>query len=237
MKGVDEVGGVLVPARVAVHGITLIELIVVTVVSALLTQGTVSAFLAHHRAVVRMSTISEQLATARLARLVMGSEWRAWTDSLGAFSIGSDSAALRVARGIATSCGPAAPGGASVLVRAVGLREPDPAKDSVVWLSAGGGVAVAALMASNPSTEPCPGSGGRVYRWRLEPAPVDFRVGRYFERGSYHLTGGAVRYRRGRSGRQPLTPEVVSPTARFTAAALSVVLMGDTVPWLVWMGR
>jgi hypothetical protein len=60
----------------------------------------------------------------------------------------------------------------------------------------------------------CPG-GAR--RWRedgrrdglLVPEPTDPVLGRIFEGGSYHFSGGALRYRRGAGGRQPLTPERV----------------------------
>jgi hypothetical protein len=43
---------------------------------------------------------------------------------------------------------------------------------------------------------------------------------RLFERGSYHLSGSALRYRRGGSGRQPLTPEIWSmPATRWVESA------------------
>lgn len=52
-----------------------------------------------------------------------------------------------------------------------------------------------------------------------DSVPAGLILVRYFERGSYHLSGDALRYRRGRAGRQPLTPETLRiPESRFVMA-------------------
>ena len=53
------------------------------------------------------------------------------------------------------------------------------------------------------------GVGSVGERWRLGAAPADPVLLRLFETGSYHLSGGALRYRRGSGGRQPLTAAVL----------------------------
>jgi hypothetical protein len=69
-------------------------------------------------------------------------------------------------------------------------------------------------------------------------------LARLFERGSYHLTGSALRYRRGGSGRQPLTPEIWSSSTSWDVALerLGVEIVpadGAGEPWsgfLAWLG-
>lgn len=121
---------------------------------------------------------------------------------------GPDSVRLRAVRGSATICA----GGAELLVRYRGIRRPDPAKDSALIITSAGTVgSVHAVVAA--ATVPAAAACGDT-RLRLEPVPTA-RTGQVlvFESGTYHLSGGALRYRRGRSGRQPVTEDVLA-TAR-----------------------
>lgn len=119
-----------------------------------------------------------------------------------------DGLAVRAFRGWGVVCRPVEDG---AIVGWMGLRLPDPAKDSLELVLADGRSVVVGLestAAADP--DPCSGSGAaRVVRWPAElevrPDPVLVRL---FERGLYALTD-AFRYRRGRGGRQPLTPAVL----------------------------
>ena len=65
-----------------------------------------------------------------------------------------------------------------------------------------------------------PGGAAPWDRWTLSGGvPSGAILVRYFEHGSYHLSGSAFRYRRGGAGRQPLTPEtLLTPESRFLAS-------------------
>ena len=127
---------------------------------------------------------------------------------------------LRAFRGTGIVC---PPDGISneLVVSFRGDRQPDPEKDSVLLIGVDGSRTVAGLSGVGTAQEAC-GVGPRPPAlWRLDrPVPVDIVLARLFERGSYHLSGSALRYRRGGSGRQPLTPEVWSmPATRWTESA------------------
>jgi hypothetical protein len=96
-----------------------------------------------------------------------------------------------------------------VWVRYRGIRVPEPAKDSVL-LVGNEGESVHPLLASARSSR----CGGSVQLALDRPAG-----GRYalvFETGAYSLSAGALRYRRGAGGRQPLT-EAILLAPRFDA--------------------
>ena len=167
------------------------------------------------------------LGSLRLARYVPRRELRHGVPGRD-WWIDGDSIALRAFRGTGLLCGHDGVAD-EVVVSFRGDRLPEPDKDSVLFVLSNGDHAIARL-ASVGSTAPGCGAGfGPAAVWRLDRAvPADAVVARLFERGSYHLSGGALRYRRGASGRQPLTPEVWStPTSRWELsaerAALSLV--------------
>lgn len=129
-----------------------------------------------------------------------GRDWDAAADTVG----------VRAFRGTALVCGTPSPGRLSV--RYSGWRNPNPAKDSVLVLTHTGRWIAVELVgrAAGSATEPCGDSTwGSTELWSVDP-PVEGVLGRLFERGSYHLTGTALRYRRGRGGRQPVTPGAFS---------------------------
>jgi hypothetical protein len=194
---------------------------------------------ARQREVVRLlGERADRLAAVRTARHVLGQEARA-AAGCGAWAVGPDSLGLRAFRGHAVVC--PVPSRASELhVSAEGVRAPDPEKDSVLLLRASGGVVALALLERAPTTAPCAATGGTAERWVLSgPVPGDVVAARWFERGAYYLTAGALRYRRGLAGRQPLTPEVLrTPGSGFQEPSgdggVDVVLEGDSgaaPPW------
>lgn len=204
----------------AVTGFTLVEAVTALLLGGLM-LSLVLGTLARQRTVQeRLARRAEVMEALRTTRHVLGEELR-WTEP-GAASTGPDSVALRGYRGTALIC----PGGTdrrSVVVGFRGIRAPDPAKDSVELLDAGGTATAVALLDRTPGVPSC-GTNGDLApeRWLLSAAaPADAVVARIFERGSYHLSGGALRYRRGGSGRQPLTPGVVdTPPSLFEPSGL-----------------
>jgi hypothetical protein len=148
---------------------------------------------------------------------------------------GEHAIGLRAFRGYARVCGAGAEPG-SWRVAWVGIRAPDPDRDSLLVLRADGGwlpagFTGAGTAAAAGAAAPCSaGPGERVADWQVAgvpgppvPFPSSLPWGvdppalllRYFERGRYSLEDGAFRYRRGAAGRQPLTPEVVASESRF----------------------
>ncbi|MEJ2504364.1 MAG: hypothetical protein P8177_13800 [Gemmatimonadota bacterium] len=116
---------------------------------------------------------------------------------------GSDSIGLRAVRGTGTVC---EAGDRHVVVRYRGVRGPDPAKDSLLLIADGdrSGAGAAYALASVVPDPAC--GGGLRLGLEREPAPGSATaLAIVFEKGSYHLSGGALRYRRGAGGRQPLT--------------------------------
>jgi type II secretory pathway component PulJ len=139
----------------------------------------------------------------RVASTIMGAELRYLEPEQDLRSLEDRSMELRNFRGVAVVCAAA---GEAVSVRYRGLRAPDPVKDSVVGM---GTVRPSELLASAPVTSGCPRlSNESLYLWTLAEPPGPGELLLLFESGSYHLAGGALRYRRGESGRQPLTAEL-----------------------------
>jgi hypothetical protein len=190
-------------------GSTLIEaifaLMLGTFVVLLCLQTTVQL----NRAQRRLASRKEAVESLRVLRHVMRREL-AHTGSI--VRPESDSLSLRAFRGLALPCAEVVDT-VDLVVAYRGDRLPDPSKDSVELSYADGSVLYADLTGSRVSSEPCgtAESSDRVLAWRIDqPLSAPSVLARVFERGSYHLAGSALRYRRGASGRQPLTPEVWS---------------------------
>jgi hypothetical protein len=136
-----------------------------------------------------------------LAHGVSGRDWWPTPDSLS----------LRAFRGVGVVCGPV-PDTATVLpVAWSGERLPEPAKDSVELVGTDGSVLHVDLLGVVTWSEPCPRAspGETPMGWITTLPGLENPVAaRVYERGSYHLTEAAFRYRLGAGGRQPLTPEV-----------------------------
>ena len=121
---------------------------------------------------------------------------------------------------------------------------PDPEKDSVLFVTVDGSWAAADLVGSSPTGTRCalaPESPLQLWRFSGVP-PVGTVLGRVYERGTYYASDGALRYRRGAGGRQPLTPEVLDTRlggfrVNGGATALELVpIAGYGEPWLGFVG-
>lgn len=139
---------------------------------------------------------------------------------------------LRAFRGGGTICRSE---GDDLLVRYRGVRLPNPAKDSVVLVTAhepqgSPSVALTAVAVDDAC--------GGALRLTVESAPTPTRgLVLVYERGSYHLSEGAFRYRVGDGGRQPLT-ETLFAGVGFDASdpadglSLRLELHADSLPRL-----
>ncbi|MBI4541237.1 MAG: hypothetical protein HY704_17180 [Gemmatimonadetes bacterium] len=186
---------------------------------AALALGTLSA---QHRAAEAVAARAELLETGRIAEVVLGEELRAGVWGRDQLGPAGDSLRVRAFRGLGLVC--SGPGPDSTLrVRYSGLRAPDPAKDSLLLLGADLRWWVAALKARAPDAERCGSVGAdSVERWALDRPAGDAILARIFESGVYSLQGGALRYRRGAGGRQPLTPELLADDGSELVAATPV---------------
>lgn len=189
-------------------------------------------------AVAALDRTSDALATVRVARQLLGEDGRDGDARRDGWALSTDSLGLRAFRGVGYVCGPGATP-LDLVVEVEGVRLPEPAKDSLLILGVAGEWTVAALDGATAAT-PCSSDTGRVAEiWHLSGTPPTRAVfARYFERGSYHVADEALRYRRGMSGRQPLTPEVVrTPSSVFDSTGTFVTLFleieGSAVPWRI----
>ena len=146
----------------------------------------------------------ESLAAARATGWILQEELEGVTAGADLDAPRRDSFSIRAFRGAALVCGLPAP--RDLVVRWSGVRAPDPTKDSVALLTPGGWI-VRSLAARSSAPGACPTRrGGREERWTLGADAPGALLARFFERGSYHLADGVLRYRIGAGGRQPLTP-------------------------------
>ena len=189
------------------RGTSLLEALLALVLFSLLVHGSLTILVRHREAGVDVAHRAEGLETVRTIAWLLPEEVSGGRVNSDWWAKGGDSLNLRAFRGTALIRGRT--GSAPlVIVCFRGLRAPDPDKDSVLVLGGDGRWTAHDLQRRTPNPADCPGpDAGREEEWALSPAPVDPVFARVFERGSYHLADGALRYRRGEGGRQPLTPE------------------------------
>lgn len=189
--------------------------------------------LSHQRLIAgRLIHEMDVISARRLATTVLGRDLRrgiAGRDWLGPVG---DSLPLRAFRGWGLACPGGTTGPGVTVVAYRGERAPNPAKDSVLVLTDEGWLA-ADLVGRAGTTQPlCPdGLDSDTELWTLDP-PVSGALMRVYEHGSYHLADGALRYRRGRGGRQPVTAEVFreSSTLEGTPGRILLTLVSDREP-------
>lgn len=198
-------------------GVGAAELLVALVLFGLVVHGAWRVFAAQRRAAEGLRLRTELLDADRIVRTVLEAELAAGLPGRDWALPEPGVVELRAFRGWGVACPGSAPGD-EVVVAYRGLRSPDPEKDSALVLNGSGRWLPAALAARTPlHGEACPGVSGSpapgagLERWRLDPAVADPVLARLFERGSYHLRDGSLRYRRGAGGRQPLTTAALDP--------------------------
>ncbi len=193
------------PAR-GVAGFTLVELLLSTTMAAVVSAAFIGVLVTQVRVAALSSEITAREETLRLPAVLLATELSLLAPEQDIRFVEREAIGVRAFRGSGTVCGTAG----SVLVHYAGVRQPDPAKDSVLILAADG-TRAAALLASGPAgAGACGGSGPfSELAWSLTEAASPGDAVLLFESGSYHLANDAVRYRRGAGGRQPLTPELL----------------------------
>lgn len=209
--------------RAAHGGFTLIESLVALLLAWFVVVMVLGVAARMRSAVAEMTRTADVLDAARVARHVLALELRVGLTSADAASVAADTLGLRAYRGVGVVCAVAS-GQQALVVVPEGVRGADPEKDSVRVIGSAGRERTLALV-ERRSGEACPPPGSdAAERWVLSGDPPEGAVlALFFERGSYHLQGGALRYRRGGSGRQPMTPEVLlTPSSRFEARGANV---------------
>ena len=188
-------------------GVTVVEVLV----SLLLGLAVISlgwSALAHQRTVAsRLRSELDLLSARRLAAIVIGKELRAGVRGRDWIVRAPDRLSLRAFRGWGPVCALGTEPG-NIVVVYHGERAANPAKDSVLILTADGWQRADLMRRASGAGSCAMDLGGDSEMWTIDPPVPGALVARIFERGSYHVSGGALRYRRGLGGRQPLTPYV-----------------------------
>lgn len=188
------------------QGFTLVEAIFALLLFGIVVQGGWAVFSNFRLAAERVAMAAQGLETVRTVGWVLseelsggrlGQDW--WTDS-------DDSVSLRAYRGVAWVQEWVAEGQVRVCYR--GIRNPNPEKDSILTLGEEGIWVPRALTDRARGVSGCAGGDeGWTESWQVEEGGRGWILARVFEVGSYHLSQGALRYRRPGGGRQPLTVE------------------------------
>ena len=208
------------------RGTTIAEVLVALVCGLLVVQVSLSGFGKIRSLELRFIRRSEKLAALRASRVVLRRELRFGVRGSDWVPFAPDSLRLRAFRGVALVCADGAQV-SDLLVAWSGTRAPDPAKDSVLLLTEHGAWIPADLLSARGTSDRCVAApGADLKQWRVSVALRERVVlARLFERGSYHVSGSALRYRRGRAGRQPLTPEAFdTPPSGFVQNERSLAL-------------
>ena len=195
------------------RGTTVVESLLASLLAVLVMSLAWKALVAHREAGASLAFRARALEAVRTVAWLLptetslgrpGPDWRAPT---------GDSLRLRAFRGLGLVA-PDSTRDRTLEVCFRGLRAPVPKKDSVLVLEVHGGWQAYDLLRRVSDSSGCLGGGeGSLERWEVSAVPSEPVLARVFETGSYHLVGGALRYRRGEGGRQPLTEEVLESGA------------------------
>jgi hypothetical protein len=211
-------------------GFSLLEALVSLLLLCLVCNGAWLVFAKHRTAALRVAEVAEGLETVRIVGWVLSEELHGSRAGLDWWGEAGDSIGLRAFRGLGIVTDADGPS-EELLVCYRGLRQPDPAKDSILFLDGRGRWRAAALAGRSAGSEPCaehPGSTEE--RWQVSPRPTTLPLlARVFESGVYSFTDDAFRYRRGLGGRQPITPERLDEGVFLPASG--------PVPSLTWAVR
>lgn len=188
------------------RGFTLVELLGSLLLLMVVVQGAWTVLARHRRAAEHTGAVAEGLETVRTLSWLLPQEFSGGRPGEDWWTEGGDSVRLRAFRGWGlVQTGRADPPRVTVCFR--GVRSPNPEKDSVLMMDREGSWRAYGLQGRVKKEEGCEGwAGSWVEEWLLDAEAEGWMVGRIFERGSYHISDGALRYRRGNGGRQPMTP-------------------------------
>lgn len=200
-------------------GSALVELLTALALLGVVSAAGVAVMASQARLVRQTAEHAARAEALRSARAILRSELRE-IEASDVRAVASDSLAFRVFRGAGIVCGRSAQ---VVTLRYTGLRLPDAEKDSMLVVAEERAVAfqTAAVVGSCHRQE---NEALVALRGYLPSGSLVL----FFESGTYHLSGNALRYRRGHEGRQPLTDELIdhrlSRFERTASAALRLSL-------------
>lgn len=187
-------------------GVGLIEVVVSIALAGLIATLATGLFVAQARLSAHAAESVEAMDALRSASALLPLEARALAE-VDLHGVAGDSAAFRAFRGVGQVCSASA-GGATVRYR--GLRDPDPAKDSILIVSVWPERASALASALHAVSQCSVSVGETLFDVRLTgDSLVPLDVVLVFEAGSYHLSTGALRYRAPGGTRQPITADVL----------------------------
>jgi hypothetical protein len=190
--------------RIRAGAVSVAELILVATLFGVVLAGVARFAAAQSRAAAVQQDRLRLEEAVRTAVVILGAELRVLaTGDVGA--AGPDSVRLRAFRGAGAVCRQEE---GRLVLRYAGLRLPDPDRDSVVVITADSEYALAFLAAHR--VEEC--DRGVAITLHAQPSGVP-ALALVFETGAYSVGDGAVRYRRGAGGRQPLTEAVLRDMA------------------------
>jgi len=202
------------------QGVTLLELLLVLVLSALLLGSSLSILGGLSRAVALGVDRWDRMEAVRTVWVTLERELRPGRPGID-WQVDPDGTLhLRAFRGFARACGaPDAAGSVPVAWR--GERLPVPDRDSLVVLGGDGTWRPALLTRWREAEVGCRAGAGEREGWMAwyPAAAEEVVLARGFESGRYLIGDGAFRYARGGAGRQPLTPTVFATGSGFGAAS------------------
>lgn len=196
-------------------GFTLLELLLGLAGAAAITTALVGLLVTQLRVARAVNRQVADAAAVRTVDAVLRGEL-GHTYAVDLRGSSRDSLAMRFFRAAGPVC---ATDGMDLHTRLLGDRAPDATKDSVLVIREDGSEVTALLVAAARTSACTTSAPGENWRLRITPSARGMWV-MVYESGGYHLTSGALRYRIGREGRQPLTDERFrSVTTRFSRSA------------------
>lgn len=183
--------------------VTLAELLLTLAIFAIVATAAARTLPTQIRASRLQDDLVRRAELVRTVRVILGGELR-WVTA-GDIERDVEAVRVRAFRGGGAVCGGA---DGALDIRFGGVRQPDPSKDSVLLIGRGGSTEARALTA-------VAGGGCAASSLRIglsEPPDREVLYALVYEVGSYRLTGGALRYRIGGAGAQPLTEALLTGT-------------------------
>lgn len=200
------------------RGTSVLEMVIALALALMLLSGVGAALGRMGQSLQVQTGRLEQLEVLRIGRDRVGRSMQ--TGGVRADGPPSDGLTLRAFRGSATWCGDG--------WIETGIRLPDPARDSLWWITSSGEERVLAFHSREPG-----GCGGAGYQWTGGPAatpggepavsvPITGGVLRYFEQGRLRVDD-AIRYGRLGHPAQPLTPAILTSGSRLDRGENNVI--------------